>query len=178
MDNRGLLALAFVILFAAFLISNITGDFVMNYGSTGINLNPILGRYAIGNANHDPEGLIDTGDLERIKALISIKNYDLAADMDQDKDVDWDDYYLLANFIESGKGSGSIIPRSGLCALGETKCAPNTQSGTGTFFVCRQNEYGVPEMVRENCPTGMRCRNGVCEYKVASVQSLQRVSLQ
>ena len=30
--------------------------------------------------------------------------------MDQDKDVDWDDYYLLADFIESGKGNGEIFP--------------------------------------------------------------------
>ena len=177
MENRGLLALAFIILFAAFIISNITGDVISFDSNTGMNFNPVSGgRYATGNTNHDPEGMIDTWDLERIKNLISIRHYDLAADMDQDKDVDWDDYYLLADFIESGKGNGEIFPRAGLCSLGETKCAPNTQSGTGTIFVCRMNEYGVPEMFRENCNSGDRCRNGVCERKVASVESLQRLS--
>lgn len=177
MENRGLLALAFIILFAAFLISNITGGAVTTFQSnTGVNLNPTLGRYAVGNANHDPEGMIDTWDLERIKNLISIRHYDLAADMDQDGNVDWDDYYLLADFIESGKGNGEIFPRAGLCSLGETKCGRNTQSGTGTYFVCRMNEYGVPEMFVEECRKGQRCRKGVCEYKEATVESFQRLS--
>lgn len=176
MENRGLLTLAFLILFASFIISNITGNVTSFQSNTGVNFNPTLGRYATGNANHDPEGMIDTWDLERIKALISIRHYDLAADMDLDKDVDWDDYYLLADFIGSGQGNGEIFPRAGLCSLGETKCGRNTQSGTGTYFVCRMNEYGVPEMVTEECRKGQRCRNGVCEYKVASAESLQRLS--
>ena len=38
------------------------------------------------------------------------------------------------------------------------------------------NEYGVPEMFREDCKKGQRCRNGVCEYRVATIESLQRSS--
>lgn len=179
MENRGTFALAVMILLTGFFASGITGQAATTFPSfTGVsNYNTVLdGRYAKGNVDRDAEGFIDSFDLKKLKDFILIREYDSIADMDEDGDVDWDDYNTLADYIKRGYGSGYIIPRGGTCSLGETKCAREGPSGTGALYVCRENEIGAPEFMRELCPGGMRCRNGVCEYKVATVESFQRLS--
>ena len=177
METRGLFAIAFVILLAGFLSSALTGDVTTFQASTGMNFNPNAGRYALGNVDRDPEGVIDYMDLVALKNLISVRKYDATADMDQDKDVDFDDYNLLAHYLKAGYGSASNMPRSDVCNLGETKCGQNTQDGIGTLYVCRENEIGVPEMMREDCPSGMRCRNDICEPKQAILRTWHEVSI-
>ncbi len=179
MENRGTLILVLIVLALVFFNSDITGNASLKFPTyTGVNYNTAeRSLYSVGNVNKDPNGNIDYFDLVKLKNMIQLREYDLTGDMDYDNDVDWNDYSLLEDVIGSGGGSGYIVPRAGVCTLGETKCAQNTQSGTGTYYICRQNNYGAPIFYRENCPSGMRCRNGFCEYKELTPETMTRIQL-
>ncbi len=179
MENRGTLVLVLIVLALVFFSSDITGNASLKFPTyTGVNYNTYeRSLYAIGNVNKDPNGNIDYFDLVKLKNLIILREYDLTGDIDQDNDVDWEDYSLLEDIIGSGGGSGYIIPRSDVCSLGETRCTTNGQSGTGAIIVCKENEYGVPTFYREDCSKGERCRNGFCEYKELTPETFTRIGL-
>lgn len=180
MKNRGTIILILIVLAVVFLNSNLTGNFATSFPTyTGVNYNTngeFGERYELGNVDRDPEGEIDILDLRGLKNLILLRQYDKVADLNQDGSVDWTDYNLLANKIATS-GSGYTIPRSGVCDLGETRCTTNGQSGTGAYYLCKQNEIGVPTFYRKDCPSGMRCRGGVCEFKELTPYTLEMISL-
>ena len=98
METRGRFAIAFVILLAGFLSSALTGDVTTFQASTGMNFNPNAGRYALGNVDRDPEGVIDYMDLVALKNLISVDNI----------------YEIAQRFAPASKSTGFISLKSPL----------------------------------------------------------------